>query len=142
MLLFLITLARYLSATSILVFLFSGLNSINSLMIRRTCVFPFLGGINFSILSLKKSLRSYHCFETLKSNYRTQLGNKILFKLFVCPKSATGTHVHYQYYTQFTFFFKNFNKGVLNLAVTFQSIERISSPGYIREPLKTPYLDP
>ena len=50
---FLITPIKNCNASDISVFLLEGLNSINSLIILKTCVFPLLGGIYNSTLSEK-----------------------------------------------------------------------------------------
>ena len=54
MLLLLITELKYSNATERSVFLLDGLKEIISLIILKMCFLPFLGGINFSIISEKK----------------------------------------------------------------------------------------
>jgi len=51
---FLIAFVRNLKASAIFVPLFCGSKLISSLMILRMCFVPFLGGINFSTISVKK----------------------------------------------------------------------------------------
>jgi len=56
------TLVKYLSASPILVLLLLGENSSNSLIILRTWLFPFLGGIKSSITSEKRIIPTMSLF--------------------------------------------------------------------------------
>lgn len=122
------TFVRYSRARRIFVRRLSGLKSISSRIMYRMCLRPFLGGINFSILSEKNNSDLIVILNSRKCESSCNFCYHILLQLFYGAKFQTTGNIHHQHHRQFTLFLKHLHKGLLKRAVTFQSMSRISSP--------------
>ena len=123
------TLSKNLRDESILVFELFGLNSSNSLIILKICFLPLFGGINNSILSLKSIAPTLSLFFNAENASVAAISVTIsFFNLFLVAKffepltSINNINVNSLSSSNI------FIKGSLYRAVTFQSIDLISSP--------------
>lgn len=102
-----------LQCTPISVCRLDGSNTSNSRIMCSTCFFPFLGGINFSILSEKNITPTLSLFWIVENaSVAATSGDNILFQHKSGTKIATTRHIHQQHYRQFTFFFKYLDEWV------------------------------
>ncbi len=139
------------SALCIFVWFPSGLNESTSLIILKTCAFPFLGGTNFSTLSVNNINPTLSLFFNAEKARIALSSAATLCLVFdidpnICEplKSTRSITVSSRSSSNI------FTNGCPNLAVTFQSIFRISSPNWysrtsensIPLPLKTEWYSP
>ena len=142
---------RYSIAWPISVDLLWGVKSNSSRMIRKICLRPFFGGMNFSILSEKKitPILSLFCMaEKAKVAAISATISRLVWetvpKLKLPETSITSMTVSSRSSSN------TLTKGRLKRAVTFQSMSRISSPYWysltsekaIPRPLKAEWYSP
>ena len=126
-----ITFVKYSKARRMLVRRLSGLKSINSRMIYRICLRPFLGGINFSILSEKKITPILSLFWIAENARVAAISVTIsFFSCFTVPNSKLPETSTINITVNSRSSSNTFTKGLLKRAVTFQSMSRISSPNW------------
>ena len=90
--------------------------------------FPFFGGMNFSILSLKKITPTLSLFWMAESKHGCNFRDQFLFELLPGAKSVGAADIDQQHDGQFPFFIKDLDIRMVEPGVTFQSMLRISSP--------------
>ncbi len=111
--------------------MFSLLKVISSLIILKIWDFPFFGGINFSILSEKKITPILSLlFIAEKDNTAAISVATSLFNCVCVPKSELPLISISSITVISLSSSKTFTNGLLYLAVTFQSMDRTSSPGW------------